>query len=213
MDFLKNLTNQPKADSEQQHTKPHGNDAEKMIDKITEAFEGLSHDQPPRKTPVTHTAGGGGLMDKISGTLEGHQKPAEKTHKDEGGLVDKISGAIGGHQKPVETHKEEEGLMDKISGAIGGHQKPVETHKKEEGLMDKISGVVGGHQKPAQEGGIMGHINNALGGGQAGEKKEGKHRALITRLPQLMFPAIQMCLTKVAVPPRYGYILLANLNL
>ena len=189
MDFLKNLTNQPKADSEQQHTKPHGSDAEKMIDKITEAFEGLSHDQPPRKTPVTHTAGGGGLMDKISGTLEGHQKPAEKTHKDEGGLVDKISGAIGGHQKPVETHK------------------------KEEGLMDKISGVVGGHQKPAQEGGIMGHINNALGGGQAGEKKEGKHHALMTRLPRLMFHAIQMCLTKVAVLPRYGDILLANLNL
>jgi hypothetical protein len=167
MDLLKNLTNLPEP------AKSHGSDTEKMIDKITEAFEGLSHNESAPKTPAVHTGGGGGLMDKISGTFEGHQKTAEKTHKDNGGLMDKISGAIGGHQKPVETHKDEGGLMDKISDVVGGH-----------------------HQKPVEEGGIMGHINNALGGGQAGEKKEGKHRALIARLLQLMFPRDSHALDK-----------------
>jgi len=53
----------------------------------------------PRKTPAAHTGVGGGLMDKISGTIEGHQK----THNDEGGLVDKNQWRHrGSSEKPAE---------------------------------------------------------------------------------------------------------------
>jgi hypothetical protein len=155
---------------------------ESLMDKINEAVGG--HHQKPVQ-PVPHKVEGG-LLDKISGALEGHQKPVH-IHEEEEGLMGKISGVIGGNQKPVhaeQTHSGGGGLLDKISGAIEGHQKPAETQKDEGGLLNKISGVVGGHQKPQEGGGIMGHINNALGGGQAGEKKEGKQKPFYLRFPR-----------------------------
>jgi hypothetical protein len=33
-----------------------------MIDKITEAFEGLSHDEPARKMPAAHTGEGNNFL-------------------------------------------------------------------------------------------------------------------------------------------------------
>jgi hypothetical protein len=124
---------------------PHNHKTKKLAD----------HDmsQPDQHTQLH--GGGEGMIDMITGALEGgnHQKSRQtQTDSGAGRLIEKISGAVQGHRKPAQNGGE--GLIGRISGAIEGHQKLAQQH--------------------AGGGGIMSHIKNALGGGEAGEKKEGE---------------------------------------
>lgn len=194
MDFLKNLKLD---DSDKHEVKPLPVDhtpappAEQhdgsLFGKISSAISGDHHTQvaappPPPPTAPKHE----GLFDKITGHLGGEHKatppppPPPVVPKHEG-LFDKIGHALSG-DKPVTPPPppKEEGLLGKLSGALGGDHHAEAKNTQEGGLMGKLSGVLSGDHKeePAKPQGLGDKINHALGGGAAGEKKEGKSPSL-----------------------------------
>lgn len=149
---------------------------EGLFDKIGSALGSggsSNHTTAPGPASVTtpaHKQGGfvGNLTDALR--HEVNSKPESAASE---GLLGKISSQVGGEHKST-TAASKGGLLGQLSDALGSHATN-KTDSAQTGLLGKIGGVLEGHKtEPAKPQGLGDKINHMLGGGAAGEQKEGE---------------------------------------
>lgn len=190
MDFLKNLKLEDnRAGDSQQNSRGLFD----KIDKFAGALNGSSSHTAPQSTPPPAAQAkpqqSGGLLGKIGSAIAEHHSQssspppaAPPTAPKHEGLLGKIGGVLGGENyttsAPPPAAPKHEGLLGKVSSVLSSNtQQPV---KQDESLLGKLGGVLtGSHQTqaPPKPQGLSGKINHVLGGGAAGEQKEGKPRS------------------------------------
>ncbi|RDB19478.1 hypothetical protein Hypma_013622 [Hypsizygus marmoreus] len=212
MDFLKKLNlNDDKADtpadttsaSPPAHDKRSGGGLFEGFTHATEEIHPPTNQSQSTVAPPAHESES--IIDKLSDVLyKPHYQEATPSpvaapalkEEDRGGLLGKISSVLneGKHESaPASSPPKDEGLLGMISGAFAGDgEKPVPVEKKDEGLFGKIGGVLGhgGHrEEPAKPQSFGDKIHSALGGGTAGEEKEGGFDKAIDFVQEHVFGA------------------------
>ncbi|KAJ2914194.1 hypothetical protein MD484_g6204, partial [Candolleomyces efflorescens] len=186
MDFLKNLKI-----SDDKHESgptqpipvaaPQPAKDENIFHKLGDALSG-KQTPPPPPPPVAAPPKEQHLFGKLGDALSGKKTPppapvAVPTPQKEENVFHKLGDALSGRKTPPPpppAPAEPEGLFDKIGSALGHKPTPPPEPKKPDLLSQISNTITGKKEEPPKPQSLGDKLNHALGGGAAGEAKEGK---------------------------------------